>query len=216
LLIEKRRIYDLINIFSSFELIKRVGKGSYVWKGLESMESKIKLILERSSSISENSEDESSSITFLQTNYTSKPSNKLSHCSEDTCDTIISSKRKDFSIHSEKSFLSNNKEDNLTKEKSLGILAFNFVSVIQREKLIAIERAAELLSQNMESNKFKTKIRRLYDVSKVLMTIGLIRQVHLNEHKRSALEWIGPDNMKDTINNMLKENPKDNSNVANL
>ena len=42
LVIEKRRIYDLINIFSSFELIKRVGKGSFVWKGLESMESKIK------------------------------------------------------------------------------------------------------------------------------------------------------------------------------
>lgn len=57
----------------------------------------------------------------------------------------------------------------------------------------------------MEPNKFKTKIRRLYDVSKVLMTIGIIRQVHLNENKRSALEWIGTDNMKDTINKMLKE-----------
>ena len=37
------------------------------------------------------------------------------------------------------------------------------------------------------------------------MTIGIIRQVHLNENKRSALEWIGTDNMKDTINKMLKE-----------
>ena len=45
----------------------------------------------------------------------------------------------------------------------------------------------------------------MYDVSKVLMTIGLIQQVHLNEHKRSALEWIGPENMKETINRMLKE-----------
>ena len=47
------------------------------------------------------------------------------------------------------------------------------------------------------------------------MTIGLIRQVHLNEHKRSALEWIGTENMKETINLMLKESPKDN-NVANI
>jgi len=82
--------------------------------------------------------------------------------------------------------------------------------------MIAIERAAELLSQNMESNKFKTKIRRLYDVSKVLMTIGLIRQIHLNENKRSALEWIGPENMKETISCMLKEGPKDCNNVANI
>jgi hypothetical protein len=44
------------------------------------------------------------------------------------------------------------------KEKSLGILAFNFVRVIYREKMIAIEKAADLLSKNMEPNKFKTKV----------------------------------------------------------
>lgn len=49
-------------------------------------------------------------------------------------------------------------DDIITKEKSLGVLAFNFVKVIQREKLIAIEKAAELLSKNMEPNKFKTKV----------------------------------------------------------
>lgn len=166
------------------------------------MSSKIKLILERSTA-SEASEDDSNSNSFLN------PLNfKISNGSEDTCESIINrgtlGSGKDFSIYSEKS-IGTRDETILNKEKSLGILAFNFVSVIQREKLIAIERAAELLSQNMESNKFKTKIRRLYDVSKVLMTIGLIRQVHLNEHKRSALEWIGPDNMKETITNMLQE-----------
>jgi len=41
LLIEKRKIYDLINLFNSFELIKRVGKGCYTWSGVESMEAKI-------------------------------------------------------------------------------------------------------------------------------------------------------------------------------
>lgn len=40
--IEKRKIYDLINIFSSFHLIRKVGKGNYVWNGVKSMEMKLK------------------------------------------------------------------------------------------------------------------------------------------------------------------------------
>jgi hypothetical protein len=111
--------------------------------------------LERSTA-SEASEDDSNSNTFLnQLNF-------KSHCSEDTCESVINrgtlGSGKDFSINSEKS-IGTRDETILNKEKSLGILAFNFVSVIQREKLIAIERAAELLSQNMESNKFKTKVK---------------------------------------------------------
>jgi len=75
-------------------------------------------------------------------------------------DTIYFNKNKDLYTNSDNS--SNRDECSITKEKSLGILAFNFVSVIQREKLIAIEKAAELLSQNMESNKFKTKVKILF------------------------------------------------------
>ena len=86
------------------------------------------------------------------------------------------------------------------KEKSLAILAFNFLRIIQREKVIPIERAADILNnniKNLEQNKFKTKIRRLYDVSKILMTIGIIK--HVQQNKRSAQEWVGIQNMKDSI-----------------
>ena len=93
------------------------------------------------------------------------------------------------------------------KEKSLGIIAFNFLRIIQREKLIPIEKAADMLSnniKNLEPNKFKTKIRRLYDVSKILMTIGIIKNVQ--ENKRSAMEWVGLENMKDTILKIASNN----------
>lgn len=47
---------------------------------------------------------------------------------------------------------------NTTKEKSLGIIAFNFLKLLQKEKTLTIERAAEILSQNLEPNKYKTKV----------------------------------------------------------
>lgn len=42
--IEKRKIYDLINLFTSFELIKRVGKGCYTWNGIEVMRSRLEKV----------------------------------------------------------------------------------------------------------------------------------------------------------------------------
>ena len=58
----------------------------------------------------------------------------------------------------------------------------------------------------MGSNKFKTKIRRLYDVSKVLITIGVIKQVQ--ENKRSVLEWVGLDEMKEKIIKIVQNSKK--------
>lgn len=46
------------------------------------------------------------------------------------------------------------------------------------------------------------QIRRLYDVSKVLITIGLIRQTY--DNKRSTLEWMGIENMVSKLNHMIK------------
>ena len=46
------------------------------------------------------------------------------------------------------------------------------------------------------------KIRRLYDVSKVLITIGLIKQIY--DNKRSTLEWLGVSEMTSKLNLMVK------------
>lgn len=48
------------------------------------------------------------------------------------------------------------------KEKSLGVLAFNFIRLLKSRKVISIEKAAELLTDSLERNKFKTKVRRRF------------------------------------------------------
>lgn len=47
--------------------------------------------------------------------------------------------------------------DKYSKEKSLGVLACKFIRLLQAQKYIAIEKAAEVLSQNI-ANKYKTKV----------------------------------------------------------
>lgn len=47
--------------------------------------------------------------------------------------------------------------DKYSKEKSLGVLACKFIRLLHGHKYIAIERAAEILSQNI-TNKYKTKV----------------------------------------------------------
>lgn len=47
--------------------------------------------------------------------------------------------------------------DKNAKEKSLGMLACKFIRLLKAHKFIAIEKAAEILSQNI-ANKYKTKV----------------------------------------------------------
>ena len=52
------------------------------------------------------------------------------------------------------------KEVKEKKEKSLGVLAFNFMRLLRVNNTITIEKAAEILSlDKMDQNKFKTKVR---------------------------------------------------------
>lgn len=170
----------MINLFASFELIKRVGKGCYTWNGVDNMRSKLEKV-----SLSE------SEILGTDSPTAYSPSESLFDSEAE--DELSNSMR-----HSEKS----------SKEKSLGTLACQFIRLLKIHGSIAIERAAEILSQNLP-HKYKTKvplsitqIRRLYDVSKVLVTIGLIRQTY--DHKRSTLEWTGLASMASTLTHMVE------------
>ena len=64
------------------------------------------------------------------------------------------------------------------KDKSLGILCQQFIGLfVTWKKMISLEEAASQISQkDIEEQKLKTKIRRLYDIANVLQSIGLIHK----------------------------------------
>jgi transcription factor E2F7/8 len=70
----------------------------------------------------------------------------------------------------------NQEKVGVKKEKSLGILCKQFIHLFLTWKnIISLEEAAKQLSKrDIEDQKLKTKIRRLYDIANVLSSIGLI------------------------------------------
>lgn len=139
--VEKRKIYDLINILSSIQMIERVSKGVYKWHGPAAVEQFV------------------SQLT---------PFVSLPH--------------------------------KLKKEKSLGSMCFCFLSFMATTRESSIEAAAESLSHISKppgSIELRSKIRRLYDISKILATVGLIQNV--SQNKKPLLRWLGPEKMKETV-----------------
>ena len=149
--VEKRKIYDLINILTSIRMINRVSKGVYKWLGTDSI------------------------LEFL---------NSLPNFNE------LSS--------------------SLKLEKSLGSMCYCFLSFMKSNLESSIENAAESLTKTSTQEKplnsisFRSKIRRLYDISKILATVGLIK--NLSENKKPIMKWVGSKNMLKVINDISTSN----------
>ena len=153
--VEKRKIYDLINILTSIWMIERISKGVYKWLGTGSI------------------------LNFLN--------------SLPAFDTL---------------------PDNLKAEKSLSSMCYCFLSFMKSSLESSIENAAESLTRSQPATKpvnsitFRSKIRRLYDISKILATVGLIE--NLSENKKPIMKWVGPENMLKVLNeisNSVEEIP---------
>jgi hypothetical protein len=149
--VEKRKIYDLINILTSIQMIERVSKGVYKWLGTASI------------------------LGFL---------NSLPE------------------------FV--NLSNDLKAEKSLSSMCYCFLSFMKSRQESSIENAAESLTKSLPNTKpvnsitFRSKIRRLYDISKILATVGLIE--NLSENKKPIMKWVGSDNMLKVVTEISNSN----------
>lgn len=92
------------------------------------------------------------------------------------------------------------------KEKSLGILCQQFISLfVSWKPIISLEEAAKQISdddENLDEQRLKTKIRRLYDIANVLQSIGLIHKTQKSECRKPAFSWIGIHSVKKAIDIM--------------
>ena len=55
---------------------------------------------------------------------------------------------------------------------------------------MTLDEAAKKLVGDIEADKLKTKIRRLYDIANVYKSLGILKKVTLS-NKKPGFEWIG-------------------------
>ncbi|XP_073694553.1 transcription factor E2F7-like [Garra rufa] len=86
------------------------------------------------------------------------------------------------------------------KDKSLRIMSQKFVMLflVSKTQTVTLDTAAKILIEEGQDesshSKYKTKVRRLYDIANVLTSLNLIKKLHVREEKsrKPVFKWIGP------------------------
>uniref|UniRef100_A0A0D9VKU0 E2F/DP family winged-helix DNA-binding domain-containing protein n=1 Tax=Leersia perrieri TaxID=77586 RepID=A0A0D9VKU0_9ORYZ len=190
--VERRRIYDIVNVLESVGILMRKAKNRYSWIGFGGVPMALRELKERALR-------EKSGLAPLPVE---EPSSALMSDDEDEDkmgdvdgDTESEKLSQPFDNPSEKPGAPRCRlRSDHRKEKSLGLLTQNFVKLFLTMEVdtISLDEAAKLLlGEGHAENSMRTKVRRLYDIANVLSSLNFIDKIQQADSRKPAFRWLG-------------------------